>query len=323
MKAVVVSRFGDENELVYKEVPSPEPAGGEVRVAIKAAGVNPVETYIRSGKYGNLPNLPYTPGKDGAGVVDAVGPGVTRLREGDCVFVAASLAKHCSGTYAEQVVCDAEAVQLLPDTLSFAQGAGLGTPGLTAATALFSRGHVKPGETVLVHGASGGVGTMVVQLARKFGAVVLGTAGSPEGMRLVKELGAHHVFNHNEEDYIGKIVLATDGAGPDLIIEMAANQNLNKDAAMIAKHGRIVVIGNHGSLDFDPRGLMAKDCAVIGMLTSNLREDEYARNLFALSAALENGLTTVVSAEIPLKNAAEAHREVLGKGKNGKVVLVV
>lgn len=320
MKAIVVSAFGNEDVLQCRDIPMPEPEKGEIRVRVGAAGVNPVETYIRAGKYGTLPQLPYTPGNDAAGVVDKVAPDARRLAEGQRVFVAAALARRNTGTYAEYMVCDEDSAQPLPDGFSYSQGAGLGTPGLAAANALFSRAGLKPGETALIHGATGGVGTLAVQLARQAGAVVLGTAGSRDGEGLLRELGAHHVFNHGDEDYVDKIRAAVP-AGPDVIIEMLANVNLAKDLSLLAAHGRIVVVGSRGSLEFSPRDVMTRDAAVFGMLLGNMGREAFRENMFRLSAALENGLRVTVSTEVPLGRAAKAHAMVLKGNKNGKIVL--
>ncbi len=320
MHAIVVPRFGDETVLRDEDIPIPEPGEGEVRVRIEAAGVNPVETYIRSGVYGTLPALPYTPGSDGAGLVDKVGPGVRAPREGQRVFVAAAKSRRNTGTYAEYVVCDADCARLLPESLSFAEGAGLGTPGLAAVDALFSRAGTRPGEKVLVHGATGGVGTLAVQLARQAGAVVFGTAGTAEGEALLRRLGAHEVFNHREEGYLERIADAS-APGPDVILEMLANVNLNGDLALLAPRGRVVVVGSRGSLEFTPRDVMSKDAAILGMLLGNMPREAWVSALYRLSAALENGLRVVVSRSIPLARAALAHTLVIGEGKTGKIVL--
>ena len=323
MKAIVVREFGDESVLRVEEIPTPEPRVGEVRVKIAATGVNPVETYIRSGKYGRLPALPYTPGNDGAGVVDAVGPEVRGVAAGDRVFIAAALAKRTTGTYAEYSVCDADAVRPLPAETSFAQGAGIATPGLAAIDALFSRGKVQPGDRVLVHGATGGVGTLAVQYARKAGAIVFGTAGTEEGVRLIAGLGAHEAFNHNEAGYVEKISCSFDGSGLDVIVEMLANVNLGKDLSLIAPRGRIVIVGSRGSVEFNPRDAMAKDAAVIGMMLTNMTREERAQNMARLTAGLENGVKILVGREFPLAEAAQAHRAVMAEGKSGKIVLAV
>ncbi|MFV0399322.1 MAG: NADPH:quinone reductase [Oscillospiraceae bacterium] len=323
MKAIVVKEFGSEEVLRLTEWEKPNPGPDQVRVEMHAAGINPVETYIRSGNYPALPALPYIPGKDGAGVVDAVGEGVSRLKKGDRVYVAAVVANYCSGTYAEYTVCDAEAVHPLPEGLTFAQGAGVGTPGLAAQNALFPRGKLAPGETVLIHGATGGVGSLAVQLARRQGARVLATAGEPEGFELLRELGAHAAFSHNEEGFTDRILEYTGGRGVDLVIEMLANVNLEKDLAMLALHGRIVVVGNRGSLEWSPRSAMQKDADIRGMLLANMSHRDYISNFYALTAAMEDGVHALVGRELPLENAAEAHRLVIGGGIAGKIILTM
>lgn len=322
MKAIIVSSFGDEEVLKYQETEKPAPAAGEVRVKIKAAGVNPVETYIRSGHYTALPALPYTPGNDGSGIVDAVGDGVKHLKKGDRVFVAAALASHNTGTYAEYMVCDADAVHYLPQNLSFSEGAALGTPGLAATYTLYSKAKIKPGETVFIHGASGGVGSLAVQLARRTGTFVLGTAGDPEGMALIEKLGAHRAFNRRSPGYLEAVKQETGGHGPDVIIEMVANINLMKDMELLAKYGRVVIVGNHGTLEFDPRSAMTKDAVVMGMNIGNMPQEDYITNMYTLSAAMETGLHTIIGKELPLCQAEQAHRDVK-EGKSGKVVLTV
>lgn len=322
MKAAVVERFGGPEVLRLRERPVPQPAAGEVRVRLAAVGVNPVETYIRAGAYGALPELPYVPGNDGAGVVDAVGECVEGMHTGDRVFVAATRAKRNTGTYADYVVCDASAVGRLPQGVSFEQGAGIGTPGLAAGDALFVRARVRPGETVLVHGASGGVGTLAVQLAQRIGCTVYGTAGDERGRALVEQLGALRAFDHHADGYLDDILGATDGRGVDVVLDMAAHANLMKDVRVSATRGRIVVVGSRGSLEFDPRGLMSNDLDVRGMNVNNLRPDELNLVMHALEAALDGGLRVTVAQTFPLADAADAHRAVGERGKDGKIVLV-
>src|SRR5438552_7031959 len=177
MKAICVHEFGGPDVLRLEEVPTLRPGPGEMLVRMHAVGINPVETYIRAGTYGRLPELPYTPGNDGAGVVEQVGADVSEFKAGDHVYTAGSI----SGTYAEFALCKKEQVHPLPANVSFAQGAAMGTPYATAYRGLLQRAEAKPGETVLVHGASGGVGTVAVLLAGARGLRVVGKAGSDEG----------------------------------------------------------------------------------------------------------------------------------------------
>ena len=242
MKAIRVDQFGEPDVLRLVELPIPQPTGGQVLVRVHAIGVNPVETYIRSGNYARKPALPYTPGSDAAGVVEAVGDEVGMFKPGDRVYTAGTV----SGSYAEFALCDLSQVHLLPANVSFAQGAAIGVPYATAYRALIQRGQARAGESVLIHGASGGVGIAAVQLACAHSLKVLGTAGTEAGRQLVMQQGAQQVFDHGAADYLGKILQATGNRGVDVILEMLANQNLAKDLTLLAPGGRVVVIGSPG-----------------------------------------------------------------------------
>jgi len=251
--------------------------------------------------------------------VEAAGDGVERVRAGDRVYTAGSV----SGTYAELALCDESQVHALPERVSFAQGAGVSTPYATAYRALFQRAQGRPGETVLVHGASGGVGTAAVQIARAAGFTVIGTGGTDEGRRLVAEQGAHHVLDHHAPDYLEQLTALTGGRGPDVILEMLANVNLNKDLGVVARGGRVVVIGSRGAVEINPRLAMARDATVLGMMIFNATPQELASVHAALVAGLEAGtLRPVVGRELPLSDAARAHEEVLKPGAYGKIVLI-
>jgi NADPH2:quinone reductase len=319
MKAIRVHEFGGPEVLGLEEVATPQPGPGEVVVRMHAVGVNPVETYIRAGTYARKPKLPYTPGNDGAGVIDEIGDSVTEFKRGDRVYTAGSI----SGTYAELVLCKAEQVYRLPANVSFAQGAAMGTPYATAYRGLFQRANAKPGETVLVHGASGGVGTAAVQLARARGLRVFGTAGSEQGLKLAREQGAHEVFDHRAPDHFDQIMKATGGRGVDVIVELLANVNLGKDLTILAKGGRVVVIGSRGRVDIDPRDTMQRDADIRGMVLPNTPSAELASIHAALVADLENGtLRPVIGKKFPLAETAQAHRAVMEPGAFGKIVLI-
>lgn len=325
MRAIQMSLFGEADVLKCVDVPVPEPGPGEVRVRLHAAGVNPADTYIRTGTYAFFkPSLPWTPGFDGAGVVESVAEGVGRVKPGDRVFVAALLATRNTGTYAEMLVCDADGVHPLPDSMSFAQGAAIGVPSVTAYRALFQRGRLRPGEIVLVHGASGGVGTITVQMARARGALVIGTAGTPGGLDLIRRMGVHFAVDHSTPGYLEEIPRLTNGRGVDLIVEMLANVNLEKDFHALAKHGRIVIVGSRGSLEFTPRLAMIKEADVLGMAVWNTTRSEYGEALSAVGAALESGgLRPTVGRELPLEKAAQAHVDILKEKAQGKMVLTI
>lgn len=325
MKAIQIVEFGGPEVLKCAEVNEPTPAASEVRVKLFAAGVNPNETYIRTGTYSfYIPELPYTPGFDGAGIVDAIGEGVTHLNVGDRVFVAALLAKRNTGTYAQKVVCDANAVHRLPESISYEKGASLGIPALTAYRALFHRAKIKPGENVLIHGASGGVGLLAVQMAKGFGATVIGTASTDEGKALVKASGAAHVLNHITEDSIDEIMSLTNGRGPDVIIEFLANVNLETDLKVIAPYGRIVVVGNRGSIEINPRLAMMKEADILGLALWNALPKEYQESLHAIEAFLESGiLHPVIGDVLALEDAEKAHERIIHNKASGKIVLSI
>ena len=318
MKAIRVDEFGGPEVLRLENVPMPQPGPDEVVVRMHAIGVNPVETYIRAGKYSRVPDLPYTPGNDGAGVIEQVGRNVSEFKAGDRVYSAGSI----SGTYAEFALCKTEQVHPLPANVSFVQGAAMGTPYATAYRGLFQRAYARPGETVLVHGASGGVGTAAVQLARARGLRVFGTAGSDKGRTLVREQGAHKVFDHGAADHFDQIMTATNREGVDVIVEMLANVNLGKDLTILANDGRVVVIGSRGRVEIDPRDTMQRDADIRGMVLPNTPPKELASIHAALVTGLENGtLRPVIGQEFPLAEAAQAHRAVMEPGATGKIVL--
>jgi NADPH2:quinone reductase len=296
-----------------------QPGPGQVRVRVKAAGVNPVDTYIRSGSYAVKPPLPYTPGFDAAGIVDEIGAAVKRVKAGDRVYVE----RAATGSYAEQALCAESQAHLLPDQVSFAQGAGVGVPYGTAHVALFERAHAQPAEAVLVHGASGGVGIAAVQLARAWGMTVIATAGSEKGRELVKREGAHHVLDHTLAGYLDEAVKLTGGRGVDVILEMLANVNLGKDLTVLAKRGRVVVIGSRGPVEINPRDAMARQGTIVGMALLNASEKELEAAHAALRAGLESGaLRPIVRVELPLAEAPRAHKLVMEPGACGKIVLI-
>ena len=319
MKAIRIQEFGGPDVLKLEDVPEPTPAAGQVLVRVRAAGVNPVDTYIRGGVHAVKPALPYTPGLDAAGEVEAVGEGVTRFTVGQRVYTAGSL----TGTYAELALCEESQCHSLPERVTFAQGAGIFTPYATAYRALFQRAKALPGETVFVRGASGGVGTAAVQLARAAGLRVLGTAGTEEGRRLVSEQGAHEVLDHRAPDYLERLNDLTGGRGVDVILEMLANVNLDRDLGVLAKGGRVVVIGSRGTVEINPRQAMTRDATILGMTLFNITPQEMANIHAALGAGLEAGtLRPVVGRELPLAEGPRAHEEVLKPGAYGKIVLI-
>ncbi len=318
MKAIRVSRFGGPEVLEFTDVPDPVPAAGQVLVQVRAIGVNPVETYVRSGSNPALA-LPWTPGTDAAGEILAVGEGVTQWKPGDRVYTSAT----ATGAYAEKLVAPADRVHALPATQSFETGAALNIPYATAWRALVQKAAAVRGETVLVHGGSGGVGLASIQLARHLGLHVVATAGSERGRALCREHGAHHVIDHHAPDALEQITTATGGGGADIILEMLSNVNLANDTTLVAPRGRIIVIGCRGKIEINPRELMLRDADVRGLLLFNAHVDE----LTAIHAGLAEGFRAgwvrpVIAKTFPLAEAAAAHVAVMEPGAHGKILLV-
>lgn len=322
MQAIVVRQHGAPEVLQVETLPDPIAGAGEVRVRVAAIGVNPYDTYMRSGGYANAPDCPYIPGADAAGTIDQVGAGVSGLAVGDRVYIGGTAAGKSHGAYASLVVCRTTQVHPLPSRLSFAQGAAIHVPYATAWRALYGRAHLQPGESVFVHGGSGAVGLATIQIAHAAGHTVVATASTPEGTALALSAGAAHVFNHRSPGYLEQIAAALPG-GPNVIVEMLANVNLDHDLTLLARHGRVVVVGNRGRIEIDPRKIMGKEAAVSGMALWNLSEDELADLHKQLAPGLSNGaLTPVVNVELPLAEAPRAHARIMEPGARGKIVLV-
>jgi len=297
MKAIRVHEFGGPEVLKLEEVPDLSAGPGQV-----------------------VPTLPYTPGNDAAGVLREIGAGVTSVKAGQRVYTSICI----SGAYAEQTLCNAINVHPLPDNISFEQGAGVGVPYGTAYRGLFQRGAAKAAETVLVHGASGGVGIAAVQFARAAGLTVIGTAGTEEGMALAKREGAHHVLNHASAGYLDELMNLTKGQGVNIILEMLANKNLANDLNVIGKHGRIVIIGNRGSIEINPRGTMAHEADIRGVMLFGASPEEFQAMHSAIFAGLEAGtLRPVVGQRFALAEASKAQEAVMKpSGAHGKIVLL-
>ena len=320
MKAILVREFGGLEVLKLEEIPTPKPAAGQVLVRIRAAGVNPYDTYMRAGTYAVKPPLPYTPGSDGAGVVAVIGDEVKKVKPGDRVYTA----KTVTGAYAEYALALEEQVHCLPEKISFGQGAGVWVPYGTAYHALYHSAEAHASESVLVHGASGGVGSAAVQMARAMGLTIFGTAGTQKGLNLAKREGAHQVFDHSKPGYQEEILKATGGRGVDIILEMLANVNLATDLKLLATKGRVIIIGNRGEITINPRDLMLRRASARGFTIWALTPAEEAEIHAGLFAGLENGtLRPVVEKELPLAEAPRAHKEILEPGAAGKIVLVL
>jgi NADPH2:quinone reductase len=318
MKAIIVREFGAPEVMKLEDAADLQPNENQVLVRVEAAGVNPVDAYIRTGTHAQKPNLPYTPGKDAAGIVEAAGENVSNFRVGDRVYTADSI----SGTYAEFALCAENQIHKLPENVSFEQGAGIFVPFATAYRALFQKAKPQAGETLLVHGASGGVGVASVQWAKNFGLKIIGTASSTEGKNLVKEQGADYVLDHTDANYLDEIKEITGGKGVNIILEMLANVNLQKDFEVLAMFGRVSIIGNRGALEFNPRAIMGKDASVFGVQLFNTPAPEMREIHAAIYKGLSQGfLNPIVGKTFPLAEAAKAHRAVIEEKAFGKIVL--
>src|SRR6266481_4644632 len=318
MKAIRVHEFGGPEVLKLEEVATPKPSAGEVLVRIHGAGVNPYDTYMRAGTYALKPSLPYTPGSDGAGVVEAVGEGVKKVKRDDRIYTARTL----TGAYAEYALALEEQVHPLPAQIDFKQGAGIWVPYGTAYHALYHSAKAHASETVLVHGASGGVGIAALQIARAMGLRAFGTAGTPKGLEIAKQEGAHQVFDHRKTGYQEEILQATNNRGVDIILEMLANVNLSYDTKLLANNGRVIVIGSRGEVTINPRELMARRASIRAFTLWAITAAEEADIRAGLFAGLANGtLRPVVGKVLPLADAACAHKEILEPGAAGKIVL--
>lgn len=319
MKAIVVREFGEPEVLRLEEQEDLKASGDCVLVRVRAAGVNPVDAYIRHGNYTRVPKLPYTPGMDAAGTVEAVGEAVKWVKPGERVYVAGT----ATGAYAEYCLCDERQVFPLPENISFEQGAGVNVPYATAFRALFQKANAQENETVLIHGASGGVGIAAVQLARQANLTIIGTGGSEAGRDLIMNEGADYVLDHSQANYLDQIQEITEGRGVDIVLEMLANVNLQKDLDIIAQFGRVVVVGSRGAVEINPRAAMTKEACVMGMSLFNAPMQKIMEIHESIGRGLTEGsLRPVVGKTFALRDAPDAHKAVLTGASHGKIVLL-
>jgi NADPH:quinone reductase len=240
------------------------------------------------------------------------------VKQGDRVYTAQTV----TGAYAEYALALEAQVHPLPEKIDFKQGAGIWVPYGTAYHALYHSAKAHACETVLVHGASGGVGTAAIQIARAMGLKVLGTAGTPKGLESARREGAHHVFDHRKPGYQEEILQATGNRGVDIILEMLANVNLASDTKLLAINGRVVVIGSRGEVTINPRELMGRRASIRAFTLWAITAAEEADIHAGLFAGLENGtLRPIVGKKLLLADAVRAHKEILEPGAAGKIVL--
>ena len=323
MKAIRAHSFGGPEVLKLDAVTDPTPGPGEVVIEVRAAGVNPADTYMRNGTYAIVPELPYIPGGDAGGVVSAIGAGVREFQVGDSVFVGTALSFDLTGCYAEKVKRKASEVLPLPPGVSFTAAAAFGVSYTTAHYALFERGSARAGETVFIHGASGSVVTSAIQLAKRAGLKVFGSGGTAKGLELIIKEGADHAVDHTRKGYLDEVKRLTGGKGPELILEMLANINLAADMDLAAKYGRIIVIGNRGEITINPRVAMMKELDIRGISLWNATREQVEPMMKDILAGVAAGaLRPIIGREMPLAEAAAAHVVVLEPGACGKIVLI-
>ncbi len=318
MKGILVSEYGPPEVMQYLDLPTPEPDDSQLLIRVHAIGINPVETYQREGSQGYTPELPFIPGRNASGVITAIGKQVQGFTIGERVFCSSTI----TGAYAECALCRPDQTHPLPDQLSFSQGAALGTTYVTAYIALYIRGKAVSGETVLIHGASGGVGTAAVQMAATAGMNVIATAGTEQAKAMLLREGAKFVVDHSDPAHFQHI-LDHLGHGMDLILEMLANKNLEEDLSLVNNYGRIVIIGSRGQIPITPRKLMVKNAAIIGMLPGKDSSDEFAQAYSYINIGLRKGfLRPVIGQEFNLQEASLAHHLVRESHAYGKIVLI-
>ena len=323
MKAVRVTRFGLEHPMELEEVAEPAPGPGEMLVRIAAAGVNPLEVAIRSGNHPRAAamTLPYTCGTDVAGEVEAVGEGVEAFAPGDRVWGRAS-----TGAYAEKGLLPAGSTGRLPDSMTFAEGAALPIPLLTAWNALVVKGEAAPGDCVLVQGGAGGVGYLAIQLARAIGCRVFTTVSSKEKANFCLAAGAEAAVNYREEDVPGRVMELTSGRGVEVVVENIGCDNLSSDLKLNAVNGRIVIVGTGTGkgpeVTIPLPAAMGRDARILALSSGNLNP-LVPGILRRLAPLLEGGaIRPHIGRELPLEQANESHEFLLSGKFLGKINLV-
>ncbi|HET6494206.1 MAG TPA: NADPH:quinone reductase [Thermoleophilia bacterium] len=323
MKAVRIHEYGGPEVLLYEDMPVPVPGPAQVLVRVEAASVNPVDVAVREDRFPTPKEPPKTLGSDGAGVVEAVGEDITTVRPGDRIFFS-GLGVGSEGSYADYaVIAQTQAVRM-PTTLSFTDAAALGMAFPAAYYGLIRRGNVQAGETVLVQGAAGGVGSASVQLAKAMGAHVIATIAGREEADLVRSLGADEAIDRLREDVVGRTLALTDGKGVDLVHELVISANLMSDIRLVAKNGRVVCTGQGPSPEavLSIGEALAKDVTLLFMNLNNAGRAGVAAIAAEIAQMAANGrVKPVIGATLPLAEARRAH-EMLAGDHLGKIVLL-
>ncbi len=322
MKAVQLQEYGGPEVLKIVEIEKPVTTGREVLIEIKAIGVNYADTARREGQYVVKTPLPFIPGAEIAGVVTAVGEKVSSIKPGMRVVTLIE-----SGGYSEFAVADERSLIPLPETLDYRNAVALPLQGLSAYHVLKTMGRLEKGETVLVHAAAGGVGTLAVQLAKLFGAgKIIATASSSEKLELARQMGADVLVNYTESNWVEQILEATGGKGVDVALEMVGGDVFNKSLKCLATFGRLVVFGAASGEQsrMYPGALMARNQSVIGFfLPQIMRKPELLQpSLVELLTYLGEGkLKLSIGGVYPLEEAANVHRLLQSRKTTGKLIL--
>jgi NADPH:quinone reductase len=323
MKAMVATRWGEPSELLYLDVPDPEPGPGQVLVETRAAGCNFPDILMVQGKYQVKPPHPFSPGHEIAGVVRAVGPGVTRVRAGQRV-----IANLEWGGYAERAVTSAERVHPIPDAMPFDQAAAFYVVYQTGYSALLRRAALQPGEWLLVHGAAGGVGLAAVQLGKALGARVIATAGTKDKLEIARQSGADVLIDYGTEDWVERVKAVTGGEGADVIYDPVGGDVFDGSTKCIAFEGRILTIGFAGGRipTLAINRVLLKNFSVVGVHWGyyQRRGSPLVQEwMDALLKLYEQGrIRPVVYRSYPLREAAAALGALSARESYGKVVLV-
>ncbi len=322
MKAIMISAYGDTSVLKLIDTgPFMKPGPGQALVKIHAAGVNFVDIYQRRGIY--PVKLPYIPGLEAAGVVEAVGEKVKELRPGDRVAYTGHL-----GSYSQYTIIDISRLITLPDGLSFTEGAAFPLQGMTAHYLIHEFRKLEPGNTVLVHAAAGGVGGLLVQWAKHLGALVIGTVGTDQKAAAAREAGADHAIIYTKQDFVSETKRLTGGRGADLILDGVGKSTFAGDLEAVAVRGHVVVYGaaSGPAEPIVPNNLMMKSISLSGGSLQNFtatREELLRRAGDVLSAIKEGWMRLRIDSVLPLAEADKAHRMLEGRQSRGKIVLKV
>jgi NADPH2:quinone reductase len=322
MKAVLCKQLGPPEKLVVEQVPSPSAGRGQVVVSVKAAGVNFPDTLIIQGKYQFKPEPPFSPGGEVAGVIKELGDGVAGLKPGDRVIAASTF-----GGFAEEMLADADKVIPMPDAMDFVPASAFLLTYGTSYHALKDRAHLQPGETLLVLGASGGVGLAAIQLGKSMGARVIAAASSDGKLQVCKDNGADELVNYATEDLRARIKVITAGRGVDVVYDPVGGPYSEPALRDMAWNGRFLVVGfAAGEIPKVPLNLpLLKGCSIVGVFwgafTRTQPDNNRRNNEELLRMYLDGKIKPHIHATYPLERAAEALNEVLNKRVSGKVVL--